>query len=104
VVVFRPSRAPQVVCSPFGIIRQYRVGSDEQAVSLDADRGRKMGYWRRRMVAVGVVQLCECVEAVFRVDLAAAASEYLVRCRRLVGVQRVRPGEIWLGGGTRTRR
>ena len=84
------------------------MGSDEQAVALQAHLGRQMGSGRGGIGAIWVVQLDEGVEAVFRVGLAAFAVEYLVRRRNAVGRHNVGPGQIggvamrMLGVGART--
>jgi hypothetical protein len=108
-VVPRPAQAPGVVCLAPRIVGEDGVGSHEQAVALQAHGVWQVGCWRRGIGAVGVVQLDEGVEAVFRVGLAAFAAEDLVRRRSAVGRHGVGPAQIglvamrMLGVGARAR-
>lgn len=89
-----PACTPEVVCSAFGVIGQDAMGADDEAVPLEAHSMGDMGYGRRGVAAVGVVQLCESIEAVFRVDVATAEREDLVRRGSQVGVDRIWPREV----------
>ena len=91
-VVAFPAVAPRIVRFPLCIVGEDGVGGDEQAVALQADGVRNVGY--RGVAAVWVVQLDEGVEAVFRIGITAAAVQDLVGRRRLVGMDRVRPGQV----------
>lgn len=95
-VVAGPSVAPRIVCSPLCVVGEDGVGGDEEAVPLEAHGVRQVGDRRRWAASVGVVQLYERVEAVFRVGLAAAAAEDLVGRRRPVGMDWGGPAEVWL--------
>lgn len=48
------------------------------------------------MATVRVVQLCESIESVFRVNVATAGRQDLVRRWNGVGMGRVRPGEVYV--------
>jgi hypothetical protein len=89
-----PSCAPQVVCPTLGVVGQDGVCGDEQAVALEAHGGGQVGDGRRGMAAVRVVQLCESVEAVFRVGVASPDGEDLVGCGSPAGMDGVGPREV----------
>jgi hypothetical protein len=100
VVVSYPSMAPQIVGSSLGLVAEDVICSNEEPISFGANRGGKMGYWRRGMaVSVGVVYLGESIEASFGVNVATAEREDLVGRGRRVRVQRLRPGQVRIVAG-----
>jgi hypothetical protein len=72
------------------------MSSNDETVSLEAFSMRNMGYRRRGMAAVWVVQLCESIEAVFRVGITVAYGENLIRRGSAVRRHRDGPREVCL--------
>jgi len=95
-VMARPAVAPGVVGPPLRVVGEDGVGGDEEAVALQAHLGWQVGSGGGGSTAVGVVQLYERVESVFRVDLAAFTAENLVRGGSAVGMDCLGPAQIRL--------
>jgi hypothetical protein len=97
-----------VVCGAGGRVGEEGVGSDEEAVTLEAGMKGEGGGRGGRVVAVWMVELDKGVEAGFGVRGAWGASEDLVRRREGVRVSGGRPMEVGrvvgvMGGGFRFR-
>ena len=92
-VVARPAMAPGVVCLALLDVGEDVMGSDQHAVALQADVQRQIGYGRRGMAPVGVVQLDEGIEALLGIRLAPGAFQNLIRR----GCDNLRPPQqLWV--------
>lgn len=93
-----PPVTPSIVSPPLGTIREDGVGSDEQAIALDAYIVGKVSDGRSGGQTVWMVELDERVEAVFRVDIVGTALEDLVGRRGLMGMYGSGPRQVRLLG------
>lgn len=88
-----PSHAPRVICPALISVREEVVGSNKQAISLQADLEGQMGDCRGGMAAIGVVQLDERIEAIFGVDVAFCTPQDLIRRRNRLRLDSFRPAQ-----------
>lgn len=93
-VMALPSMAAGIVGLPFCAVGEYGVSSDKQTIALNAHSVGQVSDWRGGVAAVWMVEFYERVELVFRIDIAGAAPEDLIRRGSLMGVDGGGPSQI----------
>lgn len=95
-VMALPPIAAGIVCLPLCAVGENGVSSDKQTIALNAHSVGQVSDWRGGIAAVWVVEFYKRVELVFRVDIAGAALEDLIRCGSLMRVDGGGPSQIGL--------